>query len=215
MLYLDFDGVLSDSAPECMEITQKALDVTFTLIQKKVFLENRYLVNEPYGFFILAKLIITCSLSTEKYNILYKKTSDEEQNFLNKKFFDTRNDFIKDIGLDAWMDLNKPTEFFYKVKQSNFDLIIVSTKNKEALINWLDYYDLRTKKIYGNECYRKYGSKFNIIKKYKTDNGKVFIDDNPVHIDNFSWSNINCTPLIAGWGYNCFENNMNEVEKIL
>ena len=181
MLWLDFDGVLADSAYECLYLVE-SIEGKLSNEQGNVFKNNRYLVNEPYGFFILHDLCRSnVEISSLKfcYNKLYNSFPNSKIVDLHQTFFDKRRFLVKrDIG--EWCNINPPTSFFNKLRALDLDrqrIKIVSTKNFHALKTWLDFYEFDVGQIFGNDEYRSFKNKFNII-KYQSISNSIFIDDN-------------------------------------
>ena len=211
MIFLDFDGVLADSAQECYTVVSNLFAENSFEIKNK-FLQNRYLVKEPYGFYILFKLLLDGN-NNRDIKTIYKKKYENISN-LNKlkytnNFFKKREELIKKEGLDCWCQLNPPTKFFVKFMKYNSnkskDFIIVSTKNSDEIDIWVKYYKMNPHSIYGNESYVHSKNKFSLIKNvcnFDDNQSNYFVDDNYEHITGNDWISINCIPLYAKWGYN-------------
>ena len=64
--------------------------------------------------------------------------------------------------------------------------------------------------IFGNESVSKYGGKYNLIKRLQLADHyhkAIFIDDMALEVDSYNWNAINVITLVAGWGFNDFEDN--------
>tara|TARA_X000000950_G_scaffold275453_1_gene361886 strand:- start:37682 stop:38329 length:648 start_codon:yes stop_codon:yes gene_type:complete len=215
MLYLDFDGVIADSSIECLKISEIQNSTRLSPDQRLIFLDNRYLVNEPFGFTLLLSLVIKKQFSAEEYKSLYMSTSTADQVKTNNEFFACRSKYIKSNGIENWVNLNPPTNFFELIKNRGKETIIVSTKDDEALSIWCKKNNFNVCEIHGNQSYRYYGSKYDLIATYGHDRSKIFIDDNQEHLINCDWHAINCKAITAGWGYNDLTDNLDEVIKYL
>lgn len=211
MLYLDFDGVIADSAIECLKITEIQNSMQLSPEQRLIFLDKRSLVNEPFGFTLLLSLVIKEQFSEEDYKSLYTSTSIADQVKINRDFFACRSQYIESNGIENWVNLNPPTYFFELIKKRGKEIIIVSTKDDEALSIWCKQNNFNVSEIHGNESYRFYGSKYDLISTYGHDMSKVFIDDNLEHVINRDWHAINCKAITAGWGYNNLTDNLDDV----
>ena len=211
LIALDFDGVLCNSADECLHNIELIQNIKLGSKQRELFLSFRYLVNEPFEYFILFDYIINKEeICEERFSKDVNLQSPISSSRMNKKFFANRNKLINSIGMDEWCKINKPTPFFNCLKDltnnSTFDFIIVSTKNEDSLRLWLSYYNFSVNGIYGMESYRKYKSKFEIISKISNSYNKVlFVDDNKIHLEKYNWDSINCETVLAGWGYNSLD----------
>lgn len=211
MLYLDFDGVICDSAIECLRIVEIQSNVSTTNEQRSRFLKDRYLVNEPFGFKVLLDLVLDGDVCEQRFSEICATLSDENQKELNSEFFETRATYIKNAGISQWIALNPPTPFFDVIRNREREIVLVSTKNYESLLLWCKTNNFNVYSIYGNESYREYGSKYNLIAQFIEDDEKIFIDDNDVHISGFDWEAINCRAISAGWGYNGLPDNLEKV----
>jgi hypothetical protein len=219
MLWLDFDGVLANSVSECLFLVE-SISGKLTKRQKEKFIRNRYLVNEPYGFFVLSDL---CKSNLKQfdfeftYNDQYHKFESHEIELLHQDFFEKRK-ILMEQDLSQWCEINSPTQFFTRLKLLKIEptkINIISTKNYDALKAWLDFYNFEVAKIFGNREFRLSKNKFNIIKR-EAKNNSIFIDDNYVHIDGYDWNSINCKALFASWGYNKDSaDNTNSVIKVI
>jgi hypothetical protein len=219
MLWLDFDGVLANSADECLYLVE-SVNGNLSVAEKNIFLKKRYLVNEPYGFFILADLCRSGlnGLDFEvEYKARYKKYRTSEIEEIHDVFFEQRRALMS-ADLGYWCQINSPTPFFNELKLLKINpamINIISTKNFGALKAWLEFYKFEVADIFGNEEYRRFKNKFNIIKN-QSDLPSIFIDDNCVHIDNYDWTSIHCKAIFAGWGYNkCLTDNTRFVLEVI
>ncbi len=238
--YLDFDGVMADTAKECINTSffswfrinknkKKYLSVTKELVLKKA-LKFRYLVTLPEHYYCLIDLLVEKELKNEEVN-----DNDFEKNFkqkvaceniktLNKfktVFFRTRKERFSKKPNSEWLAENPPTKFLKKfkelIKNYNSEVIIVSRKDKGSILAWLDEIKLNFSEIYGNESLENFNkSKFFLIKNLQQKqnlNDAIFIDDSPEEINQEDWKSISITPILAGWGYNHLEDNTNQVLK--
>ena len=239
--YLDFDGVIADSATECINTSFLAWlkivdDKKRGLVDsKKLIIEYalnfRYLVTPPENYYCLIDLLVdTVSQANGKINYLqfedsFKNKVDSENietlNKFKEIFFQTRKERFSKKPKSEWLDENPPTKFLKKFKEltknHNCQVKIVSRKDKESIIVWLDQTKLNINEIYGNESLENFNnSKFSLIRHLQHQNNlksAIFIDDSPEEIYQEDWKSIFITPIIAGWGYNHFQDNTKQVLK--
>lgn len=241
IFYLDFDGVLADSAKECIttsfyawlklneNIINDLLDSKESIIKNA--LKYRYLVTPPEHYFCLIDLLVDI-IYFKKEKVIHHdfeksfkmKINSEDIKTLSKFkkiFFLTRKERFSDKPNSEWLAENPPTEFLKKFKElirnKDCELIIISRKDTKSISIWLDEIKLEISEIHGNESLIRFNnSKFSLIKSLqlkKNFNEGIFIDDSSDEIIKENWKSIFITPIIAGWGYNHLRDNSKRVLK--
>jgi len=247
-IYLDFDGVIADTAAECIKNGFKAwlslqpnhiknsINASSGL-EKKIFdisIVNRSLVVPPEHFFLLIQSVyeeisirdnknITPSSIKNRFNLSLKATPSSILEKFKEIFFRIREIAFNDITDKNWVNENPKTYFaerlFTMIDLNKVEVCIVSRKNYVSLRKWVSGSGYKVDRIFGNEDLLKHaGSKFNLISKLqfeKPQRESFFIDDMACEFSSFNWSNINVTPLEAGWGYNDLSDNTTEILTII
>ena len=211
MVFLDFDGVIFDSAKEAYAIAVVTAglyptidDVDFESEHSKRFLSQRYLIGPAWNYYYLLKAI-AADVDSSFASYLPEQPGNEAREFMIS-FFATRK-IIRNSNWDNWLNLNK----LYKGSNGFLELIeeydnvsIVTTKDKETVRALLSNYGVtRDVAIYDTVDYEKYGCKSSLIHeliKEGSINHSVFIDDSEKHLAKCSWVK-NLDLLHARWGY--------------
>lgn len=227
-IFLDFDGVLFDSAKESYILARAVFDgiSPFDEIDTKdyaKYIKHRYMVANSWQYYYLMLLLrdesIKNSEEFEKKYLQYTTNRNfRADNVFDMKFQSLRKTLIND-HYDFWRKLETPFPFFYEIKKlDNPDKIfIVSTKNKEAIIKKCKEYDfnLVSDNIVGKEILKNYTSKRDFLQKIIEEKGvkeAVFVEDNENNL-NLCKGLDNLKLCLAGWGYVSPEaNGMNENE---
>lgn len=206
-LYLDFDGVIADTANECIESTiriwQESNKNLEFQIDKKIYLDQlfnlaityRYLVVHPEHFLVLidtiAKTILDeKNIEEEKIskafisNInLYESNHAKELEEFKLKLFDSRSKSIKNSSCHEWVKMNPATRFWNELINSDFinifNLKIISRKDENSISKWIEAFNINELEIYSNDILSKNISKFDHIKKLqnKSDFKKSYFID--------------------------------------
>mgnify|MGYP003975284859 CR=1 FL=1 len=209
--FLDFDGVIVDSIYECYIVSK---DVYFGYTKfpydedeyKALFYKYRGLVRPAYEYMILHKSIEAC-LEGEGDNIgnsfrdFSTITSSKDKSFYEKEFFYKRSLYQSD-DMEFWISINPITPFGETLIGSNDDVIIVTTKNKEATVALLEHYQIKVADIYANEEIKFHGNKGALI-SYVMNKSNIeeamFLDDAVGHLDTVKDDRVTC--FFADWGY--------------
>lgn len=213
VLFSDFDGVLFDTIKEAYIVCRHAFFGTDFLKnidenEYKKFYRFKYLVYNSWQYYYLMKLLnLPDKELVEKYTDCMKNRDLPAESSFDTRFYQAREDLIKNHH-DFWDKLETPFEFFDLVKDwvknKKFDLIIVSKKNKSAIIYRLNQYGLTIppEHIFGKDELKNYATKADFMHEYIDKFGikeAVFVDDNSNNL-------VPCkkypeiTPLLAGWG---------------
>ena len=191
--YLDFDGVMADSAHECIKTSfdawlkynkemlevnlEKDFEIFRDLVAKNA-LKYRYLVTPPEHYYCLIDFIAKEILSKKKeltnksaQKKFIRSTESVSPKLLKKfkvDFFLTRKDRLQKHGISNWLLENPPTKFLEKflnlIKKINSEIIIISRKDRNSISLWLDEKKINVSQIYCNESISQYNnSKYNLI----------------------------------------------------
>ena len=230
-IYLDFDGVVADSAAERIN---SALSVWLSHNQSRslqltsddlirvadVCALNRHLVIPPEYFYCLIDTVVDeffrhnyqpCSIQVEKgFNKKGEITSPTKLISFKKDLFLFREKKFKLQSDKGWFNENPPTKFvsklFTSLNVTEAEIYVISRKNYSAIDKWQDGSDYVFDKIYGNESLENFNdSKFNLINDLQKKNGysqALFIDDMLYELQSHDWRGIGVNALEAGWGYN-------------
>ena len=215
-IFLDFDGVLFDSAKESYLLARYVSDgiSPFDEIDIKDYAEymkHRYLVANSWQYYYLMTLLRDESIKNsdefeEKYIQLTTNRNITSDNAFDVKFQGMRKTLINE-HYEFWRKLETPFPFFYKIKKldNTENIFIVSTKNKEAIIRKCKEYDfnLVSDNIVGKETLKNYPSKQDFLQKFMNKNGikdAVFVEDNENNL-NLCKNIKNLKLCLAGWGY--------------
>jgi phosphoglycolate phosphatase-like HAD superfamily hydrolase len=210
--FFDFDGVIVDSIDECY-IVSKGVYFGYANFPydeeeyKALFYKYRGLVRPAYEYMTLHESI-EAYLKGKGGDIgeLFKKISiaksDKDKTFYEKEFFYKRSLYQSD-DMENWLSMN-PIMPFGKtlVGRDNHDVIIVTTKNKEATNILLEHYKIKVNKIYANDEIKCYGSKGLLITHVMDENNikeAIFLDDAVEHLETVKDNRVAC--YFADWGY--------------
>ena len=213
-IFLDFDGVLFDTVLESYLLARYAyydIDPLKNINENeyKLFHSVRYLITDSWHYFYIMQLINN-GTNLKTFSNEYKKAllnrNIEKDNAFNVKFQEKRKDLIKNY-FEFWNKLDKPYPFFEQIKtiKNQYDILIISTKNEEAIYRHCIDYDFRIsqEKIIGKTKLKKYGSKkifiADYIRKHNIQNA-IFIDDAIKTINECS-EIPNLKSCCANWGY--------------
>ena len=225
-IFLDFDGVLFDTVLESYLLARYAyFDIEpFEKINEKeyeLFHSVRYLITHSWHYYYIMKLIgdgVNIEDFPQEYRNTVSRRNEKTDSEFDKKFQVKRKDLIEN-HFDFWNKLDKPYPFFDKIKPlaEKLNIIIVSTKNEEAILRHCKDYGLNIeeKNVIGKTKLKQYGSKKEFLEYYIRENKidkSIFIDDAISTIKNCS--NIqNLNVSCANWGYVADKSDgLNEVE---
>jgi len=240
-IYLDFDGVLANSANECISSAFNVwLAMQSELLEKKIFIEleeknlifdisiaNRSLVIPPEHYFCLIQSVYeqikSSSMFPENIKSLFNKNCKNTSYILldqfKEYFFKYRELKFNQQSDVEWAEENPATlftkEFFRMIKSVDVETFIVSRKNYISLDKWLSGSGYKVDGIFGNEELAKFKNcKFKLISNLQNEKPfrkSIFVDDTAFELNFPGWSDINVLTLEAGWGYNNMPDNTNEI----
>lgn len=213
-IFLDFDGVLFDTVLEAYLLARYAYHgieptVPVNESEYKIFYIVRHLITNSWHYYYIMKLISN-KTDLKDFNQKYKnmiKNRDETADLKFDKIFQQKRQKLIKNHFKFWNQLDKPYPFFYEIKSmsNELNIIIVSTKNKEAVFKHCqDYkFNIEEKNIIGKTELKKYGSKRVFLEYYMSKYNlkkSLFIDDNVSTVKDCS--NIpNLKSIAANWGY--------------
>lgn len=230
-IFLDFDGVLFDTVLEAYLLARYAyFNISpFEKINEneyKKFRAVRYLITHSWHYYYIMKLIedmVTVENFPQDFKNALLNRNIKLENEFDKNFQEKRIDLINN-HFEFWNKLDKPYPFFEKIKQiaNDFNIIIVSTKNEEAILRHCNDYGLNIEEynVIGKNKLKKYGSKYDFLKTYISQNNiknAIFVDDCKKTIEK-CLKITNLTSLVANWGYVASKKeglSKNEILKII
>lgn len=209
--YLDFDGVIADSAHECvnsafsvwLQMNQYLFDqlnwADKLNLQNKIIdcsIANRYLVVPPENYYCLIDAVFheiafgKSNLTSKSIHDLFvsklKSISDQELNEFKHNFFSYRDKRFDSLSDSDWVLENPPTRFislFYKlIIDDDIEIAVISRKNYKAIEKWFKGTNFSVNKIYGNEALSEFNNnKFLLIESIQGNNG----NQKGIFIDDF------------------------------
>ena len=213
-VFLDFDGVLFDTVLESYLLARYAYygiepQETVDENEYNIFHSVRYLITNSWHYYYIMKLLsekISINNFAQEYKKLLDNRDIDAALEFDKKFQTKRKDLMNN-NFDFWNSLDKPYPFFYEIKkiQNQYNFVIVSTKNEEAILKHCKDYGLKINKtnIVGKTKLAQFGTKKEFLEYYINTNNitkSIFIDDAIITIKKCS--NIqNLTAICANWGY--------------
>ena len=238
-VYLDFDGVIADSASECINTAIVALgelanesgveEVCSQHLKqtKDLALANRHLVMPPENFYCLLKAAQASAARSERSSTEIEarfraELLDADKTTLDRfksLFFAARASVTRQCSDKDWYSQNPATpfiqEFMIKLNNRDVRLVIVSRKDEPSLYRWIAGGQLSFDSVYGSSALDlQNNEKFMLISKLQMERHKhaaIFLDDAPSELEGFDWNTIGVTPLLAGWGYNSLKDNRREI----
>jgi len=205
ILFLDFDGVLFDTASEAYQVcihTEAFKNIKLPPNSLETFFLYRAMIGPAWNYYYIMNAII----KSKKCSKLDFKESISSKKFEND-FFSTRQKLKKNNYLE-WLSLNQAYTFVERLKlsiSSNLDIYIITTKDKQTVKDLLDAHKIQYinhNNIFGKESFNLFGSKREIIlnilgdREYKA----IFVDDLSTHLEKCeNIKNLQC--IQAGWGY--------------
>jgi CMP-N-acetylneuraminic acid synthetase/phosphoglycolate phosphatase-like HAD superfamily hydrolase len=211
VIFLDFDGVIVDSAKESYAIAMlttgriKTLsDLDLNSEHAERFLNQRCHIGPAWNYYYLLKSI------DENKDLSFPELLSSQAGTAAKKFqeqfFATRQ-VIRNHFWDDWLGLNEiynGSNIFIDLINENNNIVIVTTKDAPSVKALLEKYGVsREVAIYDAKYYEDFGCKSlfmdDFIKKnhIKT---SLFIDDSISHLDKCNWIE-NLKTVQARWGY--------------
>lgn len=228
VIFLDFDGVIVDSAKEAYAMallstgrikTLSELDVNSE--HAKRFLNQRCHIGPAWNYYYLLKSIDE-NKDTLFSQLLPNEAGKEAKKF-QEHFFATRQ-VIRNHFWNEWLALNelyKGSEAIIDLINQNTNIVIVTTKDAPTVKALLTKYGAKREvAIYDAKAYEEYGCKSLFIDDYIKSNfitNSLFIDDSNSHLEKCKWVE-NLKTVQAKWGYlpkNEYANNKEEVINLI
>lgn len=226
-IFLDFDGVLFDSAKEAYLLARTAYygaDI-YAPVDDEEYLKYRtmrYLVSQSWQFFYIFGLINSNTSNIEllerRYYELIKNPDIRRITEFDNKFVKARENLIKN-DYEFWDNLDEPYDFFFKVKElakdPEYEFIILTNKKKLPVQNKLRRYGINNIKLFTNEDLVSYNSKAEFIERYLKENAieSCYLVEDSVDNINTCKKFPQIKPLLVNWGYvNPKEKGMTEKE---
>lgn len=207
ILFLDFDGVLFDTADEAYYVcrnTQEYKDYTFPDNSLELFRVYRPLVGPAWTYYYIMNAIVNATDILDK-NSQFQLTSDAKA--FEDDFFSTRAR-LKELNYRNWLHFNKKYTFLDQLTKKLDDklkIYIITTKDEQTVIDLLAEHKIKLIKkenILGKEIFNQFGSKRNIILNIlkNREYHAIFVDDLYSHLKQCE--DIKNIQLIqADWGY--------------
>ncbi|OSM02360.1 hypothetical protein [Magnetofaba australis] len=222
MIFLDFDGVLADSAREvyvCGACTHdpaaaQALRALAQSAAAQRFCRLRYLVDDALDAALLAPLAqeVDADWQPEAIEQRLRAARDaldtEAQARLTERFFQMRAQ-LRDGDMDAWLALTPAYPFVAMIRAqihaASERFHIVTTKDGSSVAALLESYDLQplVPSIADASSYQAHGDKRAVIESIMAARGAqsgLFLDDNRAHLSACEGA-AGLDLAQAGWGY--------------
>ncbi len=214
ILFLDFDGVLFDTLKEVYLITRYiylGIDFLKPIDEENyaLFSKYKYLVYNIWMFYYFNPLIFENYSEKEIVNnyksAIVNRDKTKENEFCTR-FLDARRELVNNY-FEFWKNLETPYDFFYEVKKmydnGNKNIVIISKKNKNSIIERFSTYDfdLKPEFIFAREILDNYFSKGEFINEYMLKHNydsAIFVDDNMNNLKMVQ--NKNVKTILALWG---------------
>ena len=215
MIYLDFDGVLFDTAMEAFVVGHKAyfnVDVDYPELKDdyRRFLLLRPFVVSAWQYFSVFSLLLEASsdellLIKGKQKLALKPTKKDKA--FEVKFNYIRTELIKN-DKSKWVNLHRPYSFFTLIKPMMLEcpqkFQIISTKGADFILELLLIHGVFFDKsqVWGKDTFDKCGqSKAEVfLQNLGIDEEVLFIDDSNKHImETEALKNVEA--ILANWGY--------------
>jgi CMP-N-acetylneuraminic acid synthetase/phosphoglycolate phosphatase-like HAD superfamily hydrolase len=211
IIFLDFDGVIVDSAKEAYAMAMLTTGRIRTLSELDLssehasrFLKQRCHIGPAWNYYYLLK-----SIDEDKdlvfLDLLPNEAGKDAKKF-QEQFFATRQ-VIRNHFWDDWLGLNeiyKGSNVFIDLINENSNIVIVTTKDSPTVKVLLEKYGVeREITIYDAKAYEDFGCKSLFIDDYIKRNyikTSLFIDDSISHLNKCNWVE-NLNTIQAKWGY--------------
>ncbi|WP_197481473.1 hypothetical protein, partial [Oleiphilus sp. HI0086] len=167
VIFLDFDGVIVDSAKEAYAMamlatkkSQKLSDVDLNSEHCRRFLEQRCHIGPAWNYYYLLKCLDE-EKDVQFLDMLPNEAGDEARVFQDR-FFATRQ-VVRNHFWDEWLDLNhfyEGANGFIDLINNNSNVVVVTTKDAETVSALLEKYGvLRDVEIFDSRSYDQFGCK--------------------------------------------------------
>ncbi len=212
ILCLDFDGVLCDSAVECLVTGYNAYHDAAVSGPDEIepglrdyFLKYRYLVGPANDFGVLFHAFEQGgeTLTRESYDAMREATRAMREDF-GPRFFASRDRLKQDM--DHWLGLHRLFEQSRAVLDIGFpSFYVITTKDADSVMRLAEFsgYHGRILGVYGKEIATDKRVSFQTLFRDRNDQQAsetyLFVDDNVVHLQQVS--DLPVEPWLATWGY--------------
>ena len=213
LLCLDFDGVICDSANECMLVTYDAyFDVDHVHTEAlptaycEVFKRYRYLVRDPGEYYLLANAYDEGrTIDEARFTAVVAGASSACREF-KQKFFAARR-ALRRKDERAWVNLHSAYEHVVEfMKTATAPIDIITTKDEESVDALLTAYGVREKvgRIFGQQALTAHGGKAGAIRVAVARRGLepsevAYLDDHLKHLADVRDTGVHLWH--ATWGY--------------
>ena len=202
-IYLDFDGVICDSAFEAFRISLSVFgaiadpfDNTHDSLYPE-FLKKRCYVGPAWNYHFVCQELL--------YNKWEAWTLNGDAECFQLKFFDMRSS-ARASNFERWLQLHQfYSEVISVLKASDVKLSILTNKDREPVETLLRFNDIRWQTVYSMTEFKEFKTKSIFFKtKYPIDNttNRVkFIDDSYEIASDVVSKCDNVDVVQANWGY--------------
>lgn len=224
-IFLDFDGVIVDSAKEAYAMAMLTTGKIKLLSELDLnsehanrFLQQRCHIGPAWNYYYLLKAIDENkdSLFTE---LLPSEAGKDSKSF-QEQFFATRQ-VIRNHFWDEWLSLNtlyNGSDKLINLINENDNIVIVTTKDAQTVDALLTKYKVTRKvDIYDAKSYEEFGCKSLFMDDYIKNNAikrSLFIDDSKSHLSKCSWIE-GLKTIQAQWGYVLPEDYMDNKDEVI
>lgn len=224
IIFLDFDGVIVDSAKEAYAMAMLTIgaikvlsDVDLNSDHAKRFLKQRCHIGPAWNYYYLLKAINENN-DPSFLELIPNQPGNDARNF-QEKFFATRQ-VIRNHFWNDWLYLNElydGSDVFIDLINQNNNIAILTTKDASTVKVLLEKYGVsREIAIYDNTDYEEFGCKSLFMDNYIKTNfikSSLFIDDSKSHINKCHWVS-NLKTVQARWGYVLPEDFLDNKEEV-
>jgi hypothetical protein len=214
LVFLDFDGVLYNTATEaytvisiCSGLIESIEELNLNTAHYQEFIKYRFLVGPAWNYKYMLEYMGESDFQAKFENAVVKATKEDYASFENI-FFKVRK-ILQNENYIEWLKLNKPYTFLGNMKEiinKNLDnFFIITTKDKATVLKLLEFKGVKFNKsqVYDKEYFEKYSSKSKIIKHImctQNTNKAIFVDDSKNHLKDCIGIE-NLLLFQASWGY--------------
>ncbi|MDC1209124.1 hypothetical protein N8005_07275 [Litorivicinus sp.] len=219
-LILDFDGVIVDSAGECLDRTIDALSLEQSLSKQDLatfsqqFLTYRFLVGPPYEFYFLSSTIleflhfgsdVTIPAEFNKFRESNSDSVKTRASEFEKRFFLSRGKAKADNKQEWFAKHRVYDEIFpYIASFKSENIFVASMKDEPSIVDLLDFFNIPvpTENIYGSSLGENKKAHLSVILESTpcvSNSEFLFLDDNPRHL--LEVEDMGVSLKFASWGY--------------
>ncbi|MCB0344205.1 MAG: HAD hydrolase-like protein [Bdellovibrionales bacterium] len=216
LLIFDFDGVIVNSVKEVAITAHNAVSNNKVFSLKDlptgyldVFLANRHMVRPAGDFLPFALCCLELGPGSTVSEQDFEARCRAEKNDVKvrtAKFFESRRAFV-DANPEEWLSLHEVYQpLFAELQRRNADLIVLTNKNRAAVVRLLTHFDLSANAdwIYSGDGGQTKHQNFALILNSHPAKRYYFIDDSLGNLLSLNQSldmGEAFVPLLAQWGY--------------